>query len=666
MQRLVSVTLSAALLAAGLTAASGVVASPAAAATCPSAGGVAVPEASATGDVVFRGHGWGHGLGMSQYGAEGAAKLGCSFSQILSTYYKGSVLRTETMPSAIYLRMLNNGGRADVTAESGAVSWQVVDSDGARAVVTQPKGTTYRLYRDASRTKLRIFDVAANKDVWVSAGPTQSVRLAHAGTVVRLTTYVWNSSSGSYARWMDRRLRWDYTQFSYDGSWFDAVQVIQNNSFGTGMQKYLWGIAEVPTLFPVAALQAQAVAARTYAARLAGGSLAKPLMPTPADQNYTGFAKESEDAKYGDRWRSAVNATDDQVLKDGNGGYVVTYYSSSMGGHTEDVRYVGWSNAAVPYLTGVDDSRWEMASGNKAANRSWAKAFSWTTLAAKLGFSEIRSISVPARGTSARLDGVRVYGVKGGSVVTSSISGWDVRQALGLLAPNFTISMTTLGGVAAQPITGDWDGDGDTDPGWFKQGAFALSMGGAWTKRFRYGAPGDVAVAGDWDRDGDDDIGVFRKGTWYLRKGLSAGPTSIKFTYGQSGDRPVIGRWNGTTLGVGVVRGNRWYLRYKLTPGASQVRFTYGRSSDRPVVGDWDRDGDSTPGVVRGNQWYLRRALATGGSASFPYGLSTDRPVVGDWNDDGRSTVGIVRARSFSLRDANSSGGATRTVTFRG
>jgi len=660
MHLLLRTALSAALVATGVT---GVLAAaPAAAATCPSPGGVRVPEASASGEVVFRGHGWGHGLGMSQYGAEGAAKLGCSYGQILSTYYRGSLLRTETMASAVYLRMLSNGGRADVTAETGAVSWQVVDQAGARTVVTQPKGSAYRVYRDATHTRLRIVDTATDRDVWVT-DVGESLRLEHAGTVVRLTTYVWSSAKGAYSLSMDRRLKWDYTQFSVDGSWFDAVQVIRDNAFGTGMQKYLWGIAEVPTLFPQAALRAQAVAARTYAARLGGGSLTRPLMPTPADQNYTGFAKETEDAKYGNRWRAAVDATNNKVLKDAAGNYVVTYYSSSMGGHTEDVRYVGWSDAGVSYLRGVDDSRWEMASGNRPSYRSWAKGFSWRTLSAKLGFTEIRGISVPARGTTARLDGVKVSGIKGGRLVTTYLSGWDVRQALGLLSPHFTIAVSTIGGAAAQPISGDWDGDGDDEPGWFKNGAVALRMSGSWTKRFRFGTTGDIAVTGDWDRDGDDDIGVFRKGQWFLR-GPAAGPTT--FRYGQAGDRPVAGRWNGRTLGIGVARGNKWFLRHSLSGGATQVRFDYGRNSDRPVVGDWDDDGDTTVGMVRGNRWYLRKALALGGSTTLTFGQASDRPVVGDWNRDGRTTVGVVRAKTFYLRDANTSGKVTRTVGFTG
>jgi stage II sporulation protein D len=663
MHRLARAVLATVLTVTGLAGAVGVgMAAPAAAATCPSPGGVGVPEASASGEVVFRGHGWGHGLGMSQYGAEGAAKLGCSYAQILSTYYNTSVLRTLTMPAKIHLRMLNDGGRTDVTAETGNVSWQVVDSAGAHTVVTQLKGSTYRLYRDDTRTRLRIVNVATGQQVWISPGTAPVLRLAHAGTVVHLVTFVWSATADAYVKSLDRRLRWDYTQFSYDGSWFDAVQVIENNTFGTGMQKYLWGIAEVPTLFPTEALKAQSVAARTYAARLGGGSLTSPLMPTPADQNYTGYAKESEDATYDFRWKNAVNATNNVVLRDGSGGWVTTYYSSSMGGHTEDVRYVGWSDSAIPYLTGVDDSRWEMASGNSPANRSWAKAFTRASVAAKLGFTQLISISVPARGTAARLDGVDVRGVRNGSIVSVHISGWDVRQALGLLSPNFVVTMST----ADQPITGDWDGDGDDDPGWFRNGDFALRLSDSATTRFTYGTAGDVAVAGDWDGDGDDDIGVFRKGAWYLRNGLSAGPTSIRFDYGQAGDRPVVGRWNGTTLGAGVARGNQWYLRHTLAGGTTQVRFTYGLASDRPVAGDWDADGDTTVGMVRGNTWYLRKALASGGSQSFGYGLKTDRPVAGDWNHDGRSTIGIVRSGTFYLRDENSGGSATQTVAFAG
>ena len=68
------------------------------------------------------------------------------------------------------------------------------------------------------------------------------------------------------------------------------MQQIDTTDNGSAMDKYLWGIAEVPASFPAAALQAQAIAARTFAAKRTG----RVLMPTPTDQNWTGWKKESE------------------------------------------------------------------------------------------------------------------------------------------------------------------------------------------------------------------------------------------------------------------------------------------------------------------------------------------------------------------------------------
>ena len=216
--------------------------------------------------------------------------------------------------------------------------------------------------------------------VWQGGSPDHKLRLRHSGSVVRLTT--WKGSS----IYLDRRLRWDWTRFGIDTSVsgtgrLDAVQVIEDDATASGMDKYLWGIAEVPiswTNGAQEALKAQAIAARTYAAKRAGGV----LMPTPADQNYTGYAKELEDKGYRDsaghnlRWRAAVDATSGQVVTSSSTGALIdTLYTSSVGGHSDDERFV-WG-VETPFLRAIDDSRWELASSNPAANRSWAKGFSW-------------------------------------------------------------------------------------------------------------------------------------------------------------------------------------------------------------------------------------------------------------------------------------------------
>jgi SpoIID/LytB domain protein len=655
--------LSAVTVALAAVAASGVVSAPtvAAAADCPSPGGARIPEASASGPVVFRGHGWGHGLGMSQYGAQGAARLGCSYRQILTTYYRGSSVTSATVPRTVFLRMMNDGPRADVTAVGGPVTWTVKGSSAPGDTVVQPKGSTYRLVRAATNTRFRLVNDATGKTAWSGGGVGAPVRLMHSGTVVRLKT---RTASG--ATYLDRNLRWDYTDFRYDGSWVDAVQVIRTDATGPGMDKYLWGVAEVPTLFPTAALKAQAVAARTYAARVGGGSFARPLMPTPADQNYTGEDKEAEDRRYGSRWSSAVDGTSGRVLKDGSGAYVVTYYSSSMGGYTEDVRYVGWSTGGVPYLTPVDDSRWDLASSNPSAYRSWARGMSWETLADRLGFSKISTVSVAARGSSARRDGVKVVGFRGGRLVTVRMDGWDVRQALGLLSPGFTIRTRTIGGPGATALSGDWDGDGDSDPGWWRSGSVALSMNGRWIERFAFGREGDVPVVGDWDRDGDDDLGIFRDGRWVLRRGLAGGSKYRDFRYGREGDRPVAGRWSRAGTGVGLVRGDRWFLSDDLAGGRSDRRFRFGRAADLPVAGDWNRNGFDRPGTVRDGVWRITDRWGGTPQKSFRYGRAGSPKVTGDWDGDGRTTAGVVEGTLFLLRNANSRGPVHLEVRFRG
>jgi len=58
-----------------------------------------------------------------------------------------------------------------------------------------------------------------------------------------------------------------------------------------------------------------------------------------------------------------------------------------------------------------------------------------------------------------------------------------------------------------------------------------------------YGQPGDVPIVGDWDGNGIDTIGVYRNGVFYLRNNNTGGIADMTFIYGQPGDTPVIGTW---------------------------------------------------------------------------------------------------------------------------
>ena len=659
------------------------------AAGCPASGGRAIAPASASGDVVFRGGGWGHGLGMSQYGAQGAARLGCSAEEILSRYYAGTRVLPAAMPAGIRLRMLDNRNRVDVEAVQGTLAWGVAGcvagpatppppptpaptgSPAPAPVVTgppcppaQPQGARWQLrLDDATHSQFALYDlgVVPKRLLWKGGSATAPLTLTEAGAVAHLTTWLGSSI------YLDRALRWDRTLFTVAAGVIDAVQHIESTAVGPAMDKYLWGIAEVPASFPAAALQAQAIAARTFAVKRAG----RVLMPTPADQNWTGWAKETEgpNGVWGQAWKAAVDATSGRVVVAADTGAPIdAFYSSSTGGYTEDERYV-WG-VESPFLRAVDDSAWDAASSNPPAKRSWASGFSWAALASRLGFASISSISVPPRGDPRRVAGVKVVGIRSGVLTTSYVEGWDVRQALGLLSPGFTISARTLGGPAAQPLVGDWDGDGKDQPGWFKDGSVALLMtskAGSWVKRFRYGRAGDVAVVGDWDHNGRDDLGVFRAGSWLLRPGLTSGAPTRTVRFGRAGDRPVVGSWTGRRLGLGVVRGGTWLLRRSLTSGAAQNRFAYGQPGDVPVVGVWGGGARTGIGVERDGQWLLRTRRSAGPpQIVVTYGGAADRAVVGDWDGNAAASPGVVRGRQFLLRAALDPTAATRSTTFRG
>ncbi len=186
---------------------------------------------------------------------------------------------------------------------------------------------------------------------------------------------------------------------------------------------------------------------------------------------------------------------------------------------------------------------------------------------------------------------------------------------------------------------------------------------GAWIPAdhaFRYGQSGDRPVVGDWDGDGIDTVGVQRGANFYLSNDLGSGAADHVFTFGQSGDRPVVGDWNADGIDtIGVRRGNTFYLRNSNNSGRANTTFAFGRSTDTPLAGDWDGDGDDTIGVHRGRVFYLRYGLS-GGAAdkAISYGNKGDRPVVGDWDGDGDDTLGVYRSVSFYLRNSLSAGAA--------
>jgi hypothetical protein len=243
-------------------------------------------------------------------------------------------------------------------------------------------------------------------------------------------------------------------------------------------------------------------------------------------------------------------------------------------------------------------------------------------------------------------------------VYRPSTNQFWLRQELTPGTPD--IAPYTYGAPGDIPIVGDWDGDGTTTAGIYRPPGmpFNGTTSGRWiltdsysgefvTYDFYYGQAGDIPVVGDWDGNGTTTIGVFRPSTqeWILRNENSGGPNDIPtFSYGAADDLPVPGDWDGNgTVTVGVFRpanapwggpNPEWLLRNSNTPGPVDITtFTYGAPGDTGVVGDWDGNGTMTIGVYRPStqQWLLRNENNGGQQdiGPFTYGQSGDRPVVG-------------------------------------
>jgi hypothetical protein len=231
---------------------------------------------------------------------------------------------------------------------------------------------------------------------------------------------------------------------------------------------------------------------------------------------------------------------------------------------------------------------------------------------------------------------------------------------------------TAFGGLAFDiPVVGDWERNGDKRAGVYRQGMWYLDLDGSGTwsgcKGIDVGgADGclgpfgglsmDIPVVGDWDGNGTTKIGIYRQGYWYLDNGNGTWdgcrqlPSDLTkdICWGPFGgldvDVPVVGDWSGNgKTKIGVYRQGMWYLDNSgngswdgcSTDGC--LGPFGGFSFDIPVVGDWNGELKSRIGIYRLGAWYLDTSTSGNGQwngcttdkciPSFG-GLAIDKPVV--------------------------------------
>ena len=376
------------------------------------------PNAAPAGKFTFHGSGYGHGIGMSQYGALGLAQQGWDAAQIVNHYYSGvKVVERQPPEETLAVGLLQNAGSARLQGTGAPFDLLLQNGE---MVETVPDGSRRTIEITAERTfrVLKPDGSVVGDRTWGGPGNDLIARLG-AGRV--------------------RVVEWGH-EVAHGEVRFDIVA--DGKAHVVGVMKpedYLLGLSEVPSSWPKEALAAQAITGRTYAYwRLAGPPRAGcscDVYGTTADQVYAGWDKEA--AEGGNRWASAVQATARRVITHG-GEYIYAVYSSSSGGHTEDIEQVWPAAQALPYLRGVCDPG-DMVESNPS--RFWSAEFDPAQVTAELkpytgDIGQVLGFDDYQRGVSGRVTYVRVLGQKGSKVV----EGWDIRSGLSLKDTRFAIN----------------------------------------------------------------------------------------------------------------------------------------------------------------------------------------------------------------------------------
>jgi stage II sporulation protein D len=350
----------------------------------------------------IRGGGYGHGIGMSQYGAYGYALHGWTYRQILAHYYTGTAIG-QTDPNQPVRVLLASGPAA--FAGATRVANKQLDPSLTYDVVPLANGQLALINQS---THKRVGKFPAPLTV-TGPGP---LSLAGLGAYRGALEFRPNGSGGVY-----------------------TVNVL-------GLDDYVRGVisAEMPAGWAPEALKTQAVAARTYAITTDVAGTFYTLYPDTRSQMYRGVSAETPATD------AAVAATAGQIVTY-NGAPVVTYFSSSSGGHTENVEDV-WPGAnAAPWLRGVDDP-YDDAGANPYFR--WSRQLSLAAAAKRLGRlvkGKLIGIRVTQRGASPRIVSAVVVGTGG----STTVSGGQLEAAFGL--PSTWASFTTISSaVGSAPV----------------------------------------------------------------------------------------------------------------------------------------------------------------------------------------------------------------------
>lgn len=377
------------------------------------------PVPTAIGDIVtFYGRGYGHGVGLSQYGARGRALDGQDSAAILAHYYQGATPGTIDVATPIRAQVLTNfaaSATRPLELYARLRDWTMTGTDlvfppDARITVTPTTttatdGTTTTTWRVIVRDSL-----GAVLHTRITAG----FRMTPVSGAGRIQVASRTSTRDEYRGTIRVRLS-------------TVARVVNELT----LENYLRGVvpAEMPSTWPTQALTAQSIAARSYAARrLRPGVSDYDVRDDTSSQVYLGSEGEKATTD------AVIKATAGVVLKSGTS-IANTLFHSTGGGATENNEnvYVSSTGARVAgpvsYLRGSSDRREDGTAYDSAAPyATWkTKAYTKAQLSAWFGADSrtrvgtLSALDLSRRGVSGRLISVTLIGSSGTKTVSGDI-----------------------------------------------------------------------------------------------------------------------------------------------------------------------------------------------------------------------------------------------------
>ncbi|MFL5892893.1 MAG: SpoIID/LytB domain-containing protein [Solirubrobacterales bacterium] len=347
------------------------------AALCGALAALAFAASASAAGWVIKGRGFGHGVGMSQYGAYGYAKHGRGYKAILEHYYR-------------HTRIDKASGSIRVLLASGVGS---VGFRGARTACGKRlrKGREYQFADAGSKVVLR------------SARGRRIAACGHSGT-----------ARGGHGIHVDGKGTYRGKLVAKETGGLLVVNKV-------GLDDYARGVIgnEMSSSWPANALRAQAVATRSYALSTSAGH-GFDVYDDTRSQVYGGKGSESKPTN------RAVRSTSDEVLRY-HRQVITAFFFSTSGGQTESVQYA-FGSGAVPYLKSVKDPYDDVSPYHK-----WNVRYSQREMQSRLDGlfrGRLKRVKVTKTGDSPRIVQAKVIGSRG----SSRASGSTLQGRLGLMS----------------------------------------------------------------------------------------------------------------------------------------------------------------------------------------------------------------------------------------